>query len=46
VLVMYRVVRRWAGPPAGLLAAGIFAATPIAASMFGPGGPIRCARGW
>jgi 4-amino-4-deoxy-L-arabinose transferase-like glycosyltransferase len=35
VLVMYRVVRRWAGPPAGLLAAGIFAATPIAASMFG-----------
>ena len=35
VLVMYRVVRRWAGPAAGLLAAGIFAATPIAASMFG-----------
>src|SRR5690349_4188926 len=32
---MYRVVRRWAGPAAGLLAAGIFAATPIAASMFG-----------
>ena len=35
VLAMYRVVRRWAGPTAGLLAAGIFAATPIAASMFG-----------
>ena len=35
VLVMYRVVRRWAGPVPGLLAAGIFAATPIAASMFG-----------
>jgi 4-amino-4-deoxy-L-arabinose transferase-like glycosyltransferase len=35
VLVMYRVVRRWAGAPAGLLAAGIFALTPIAASMFG-----------
>jgi len=35
VLVMYRVVRRWAGPVSGLLAAGIFAATPIAASMFG-----------
>ena len=35
VLAMYRVVRRWAGPVAGLLAAGIFAATPIAASMFG-----------
>jgi 4-amino-4-deoxy-L-arabinose transferase-like glycosyltransferase len=35
VLVMYRVVRRWAGPTAGLLAAGIFTATPIAASMFG-----------
>ena len=35
VLAMYRVVRRWAGPAAGLLAAGIFAATPIAASMFG-----------
>ena len=35
VLVMYRVVRRWAGAPAGLLAAGIFTLTPIAASMFG-----------
>jgi 4-amino-4-deoxy-L-arabinose transferase-like glycosyltransferase len=35
VLVMYRVVRRWAGPVPGLLAAGIFAVTPIAASMFG-----------
>ena len=35
VLVMYRVVRRWAGVAAGLLAAGIFAFTPVAASMFG-----------
>jgi 4-amino-4-deoxy-L-arabinose transferase-like glycosyltransferase len=35
VLVMYRVVRRWAGASAGLLAAGIFTLTPIAASMFG-----------
>ena len=32
---MYRVVRRWAGVVPGLLAAGIFALTPIAASMFG-----------
>jgi 4-amino-4-deoxy-L-arabinose transferase-like glycosyltransferase len=35
VLVMYRVVRRWAGVVPGLLAAAIFAVTPIAASMFG-----------
>ncbi|MGW5701143.1 ArnT family glycosyltransferase [Amycolatopsis japonica] len=35
VLVMYRVVRRWAGVVPGLLAAGIFALTPVAASMFG-----------
>ncbi len=35
VLVMYRVVRRWAGVVPGLLAAGIMAITPIAASMFG-----------
>src|SRR5580704_289702 len=35
VLVMYRVVRRWAGAAAALLAAGIFAFTPVAASMFG-----------
>ena len=35
VLVMYRVVRRWAGASAGLVAAGLFALTPIAASMFG-----------
>ena len=35
ILVMYRVVRRWAGVVPGLLAAGIFALTPIAASMFG-----------
>ncbi|MFH8347352.1 ArnT family glycosyltransferase [Streptomyces sp. NPDC018045] len=35
VLVMYRVVRRWQGPAAGLLAAGMFVLTPIGASMFG-----------
>ena len=35
VLVMYRVVRRWAGVMPGLLAAGIFAFTPVVASMFG-----------
>jgi 4-amino-4-deoxy-L-arabinose transferase-like glycosyltransferase len=33
--VLYRVVRRWAGVTPGLLAAGIFAFTPIVASMFG-----------
>jgi 4-amino-4-deoxy-L-arabinose transferase-like glycosyltransferase len=35
VLVMYRVVRRWAGVVPGLLAAGVFTLTPVAASMFG-----------
>ena len=35
VLVLYRVVRRWTGVTPGLIAAGIFALTPIAASMFG-----------
>jgi 4-amino-4-deoxy-L-arabinose transferase-like glycosyltransferase len=35
VLVLYRVVRRWAGVVPGLLAAGIFTLTPVAASMFG-----------
>jgi 4-amino-4-deoxy-L-arabinose transferase-like glycosyltransferase len=35
VLVMYRVVRRWAGVAPGLLAALIFALTPIVTSMFG-----------
>jgi 4-amino-4-deoxy-L-arabinose transferase-like glycosyltransferase len=34
VLVLYRVVRRWAGPVAGLLAAATFAVTPIIAAMF------------
>ncbi|MBO0804753.1 MAG: glycosyltransferase family 39 protein [Nocardiopsaceae bacterium] len=34
-LVMYRIVRRWAGAAPGLLAAGLFATTPIVASMFG-----------
>ena len=35
VLVMYRVVRRWAGVTPGLLAAALFTLSPIAASMFG-----------
>jgi len=35
VLVLYRVVRRWAGVVPGLVAAAIFTLTPIAASMFG-----------
>jgi len=35
VLVMYRVVRRWAGVVPGLLAAALLALTPIAASTFG-----------
>ncbi|MFI2352104.1 glycosyltransferase family 39 protein [Streptomyces sp. NPDC019443] len=35
VLVMYRMVRRWQGPAAGLLAAGSLALTPVAVSMFG-----------
>jgi 4-amino-4-deoxy-L-arabinose transferase-like glycosyltransferase len=34
VLVMYRAVRRWAGPVPGILAAAIFTLTPIVASMF------------
>jgi 4-amino-4-deoxy-L-arabinose transferase-like glycosyltransferase len=35
VLTMYRLVRRWFGTVAGLLAASIFALTPVLASMFG-----------
>jgi 4-amino-4-deoxy-L-arabinose transferase-like glycosyltransferase len=35
VLAMYRLVRRWFGSGAGLLAAALFALTPIAAAMFG-----------
>ncbi|AZM56091.1 mannosyl transferase [Streptomyces sp. WAC 01529] len=35
VLVMYRLVRRWQGPAAGLLASGLLTVTPVAASMFG-----------
>jgi len=42
VLVMCRVVRRWAGALPGVLAAGIFAITPIAASMFGHGMEDGC----
>lgn len=35
VLVMYRVVRRWAGPKAGILATTFYAFTPLMVSMFG-----------
>ncbi|MFB8240433.1 ArnT family glycosyltransferase, partial [Kitasatospora purpeofusca] len=35
VLVMYRVVRRWTGPEAGIAAAGLLAFTPVLASVFG-----------
>jgi 4-amino-4-deoxy-L-arabinose transferase-like glycosyltransferase len=35
VLALNSAVRRWIGPTAGLLAAGIFALTPVAASLFG-----------
>jgi 4-amino-4-deoxy-L-arabinose transferase-like glycosyltransferase len=35
VLVLYRVVRRWAGVVPGLLAAAIFTLTPVTASLFG-----------
>ncbi|MFJ4185242.1 ArnT family glycosyltransferase [Kitasatospora sp. NPDC089509] len=34
VLVMYRVVRRWAGADAGLLAAAALTLTPVAAGLF------------
>jgi 4-amino-4-deoxy-L-arabinose transferase-like glycosyltransferase len=33
VLVLYRVVRRWAGPVAGLLAAAVLTLTPINAAL-------------
>lgn len=46
VLVTYRMVRRWAGPRAGLAAAGAFTFTPVVASMFGhsmeDGGLVFC----
>ncbi|HWG26909.1 ArnT family glycosyltransferase [Actinospica sp.] len=35
VLALNSAVRRWIGPTAGLFAAGIFALTPVAASLFG-----------
>ncbi|WP_308013977.1 glycosyltransferase family 39 protein [Streptantibioticus parmotrematis] len=35
VLVMYRMVRRWVGPKAGIIAAALFTLTPVCASMFG-----------
>ncbi|GCD47664.1 ArnT family glycosyltransferase [Streptomyces paromomycinus] len=34
-LVLFRVVRRWQGPAAGLLAAALFTLTPVTASLFG-----------
>ncbi|HEY4028452.1 MAG TPA: glycosyltransferase family 39 protein, partial [Candidatus Dormibacteraeota bacterium] len=33
IFVLYRVVRRWLGPGAGLVAAAVFATTPIVAAM-------------
>jgi len=35
VLVIHRIVRRWAGAVPAVLAAGLFALTPVLASMFG-----------
>lgn len=35
VLVIHRIVRRWAGPVPAALSAGLFALTPVLASMFG-----------
>jgi 4-amino-4-deoxy-L-arabinose transferase-like glycosyltransferase len=35
VLALHSAVRRWIGPSGGLLAAAIFALTPVAASLFG-----------
>lgn len=35
VLALNSAVRRWIGPAGGLLAAGIFALTPVVASLFG-----------
>lgn len=35
VLVTYRIGRRWLGPRTGLLAAALFALTPVVASLFG-----------
>jgi 4-amino-4-deoxy-L-arabinose transferase-like glycosyltransferase len=34
-VALYRAVRRWAGATAGVLAAALFALTPVVASMFG-----------
>ncbi|HET8684235.1 MAG TPA: glycosyltransferase family 39 protein [Micromonosporaceae bacterium] len=33
ILVLYRVVRRWTGPTAGLIAAAVYASTPIVAAL-------------
>ncbi len=35
VVTLFRLVRRWRGPTAGLLAAGMFALTPVVVSVFG-----------
>ncbi|WP_157435954.1 glycosyltransferase family 39 protein [Actinospica robiniae] len=35
ILALNTAVRRWIGPRAGLIAAGVFALTPVAASLFG-----------
>ena len=35
VLVLHRAVRRWAGPAPAILAAGIYALTPVVTSMYG-----------
>src|SRR6266851_5348412 len=32
--VLYATVRRWSGPAAGIIAAGVMATTPVAALMF------------
>ena len=32
--LLYATVRRWSGPPAGLIAAGVLAITPVAVLMF------------
>lgn len=37
VFALHTAVRRWIGPSGALLAAGIFALTPVAASLFGKG---------
>jgi 4-amino-4-deoxy-L-arabinose transferase-like glycosyltransferase len=38
VVVLFRLVRRWAGPAAGIVAAALFTLTPVIASVFGHSG--------